>query len=188
MKQISDYLETNNQKFVEELIEYLRFPSVSAQSKHKIDMTNCAQWLASHGRSIGLKTKVHKTSGHPIVTLTTKQKTNGSKPHFLVYGHYDVQPPEPLELWTSSPFAPEVRKGNLFARGASDNKGQHFAHLKAVEAYLKTNTELPCDLTFLIMVLPLLLQFLQRQLQREVATTLTTVILINVSEEVIQEA
>ena len=150
MKQISDYLETNNQKFVEELIEYLRFPSVSAQSRHKIDMTNCAQWLASHGRSIGLKTKVHKTSGHPIVTLTTKQKTNGSKPHFLVYGHYDVQPPEPLELWTSSPFAPEVRKGNLFARGASDNKGQHFAHLKAVEAYLKTNTELPCDLTFLI--------------------------------------
>ena len=84
MKQISDYLETNNQKFVEELIEYLRFPSVSAQSKHKIDMTNCAQWLASHGRSIGLKTKVHKTSGHPIVTLTTKQKTNGNGPWQLL--------------------------------------------------------------------------------------------------------
>ncbi len=150
MKQITDYLETNKQKFIKELIEYLRFPSVSAQSKHKKDMQNCAQWLANHGKSIGLKTKVHKTSGHPIVTLKTKRKRNGNKPHFLVYGHYDVQPPEPLELWTSPPFDPEIRKHNLFARGASDNKGQHFAHLKAVEAYLKTNTELPCDLTFLI--------------------------------------
>ena len=150
MKQITDYLETNNQKFIKELIEYLRFPSVSAQSKHKKDMQNCAQWLANHGKSIGLKTKVHKTLGHPIVTLKTKRKRNGNKPHFLVYGHYDVQPPEPLELWNSPPFDPEIRKHNLFARGASDNKGQHFAHLKAVEAYLKTNTELPCDLTFLI--------------------------------------
>jgi|TARA_B100001250_G_C19814330_1_gene797408 acetylornithine deacetylase/succinyl-diaminopimelate desuccinylase-like protein len=150
MKQITDYLETNKQKFIKELIEYLRFPSVSAQSKHKKDMQNCAQWLANHGKSIGLKTKVHKTLGHPIVTLKTKRKRNGNKPHFLVYGHYDVQPPEPLELWNSPPFDPEIRKRNLFARGASDNKGQHFAHLKAVEAYLKTNTELPCDLTFLI--------------------------------------
>ena len=150
MKQITDYLETNKQKFIKELIEYLRFPSVSAQSKHKKDMQNCAQWLANHGKSIGLRTKVHKTLGHPIVTLKTKRKRNGNKPHFLVYGHYDVQPPEPLELWNSPPFDPEIRKRNLFARGASDNKGQHFAHLKAVEAYLKTNTELPCDLTFLI--------------------------------------
>tara|TARA_B100000530_G_scaffold76356_1_gene45706 strand:- start:535 stop:1905 length:1371 start_codon:yes stop_codon:yes gene_type:complete len=150
MKQITGYLEANKQKFIEELIEYLRFPSVSAQSKHKKDMQNCAQWLANHGKSIGLDTKVHKTLGHPIVTLKTKHKRNNNKPHFLVYGHYDVQPPEPLELWNSHPFKPEIRNRNLFARGASDNKGQHFAHLKAVEAYLKTNTELPCDLTFLI--------------------------------------
>lgn len=150
MKKITDYLEFNKNKFTEELIEYLRFPSVSAQSKHKADMQNCAQWLANHGKSIGLKTKVHKTLGHPIVTLKTKRKRDVKKPHFLVYGHYDVQPPEPLELWSSPPFEPEIRKRNLFARGASDNKGQHFAHLKAVEAYLKTNTELPCDLTFLI--------------------------------------
>ena len=150
MKQITGYLEANKQKFIEELIEYLRFPSVSAQSKHKKDMQNCAQWLANHGKSIGLDTKVHKTLGHPIVTLKTKNKRNNNKPHFLVYGHYDVQPPEPLELWNSHPFKPEIRNRNLFARGASDNKGQHFAHLKAVEAYLKTNTELPCDLTFLI--------------------------------------
>ena len=150
MKKITDYLEFNKNKFTEELIEYLRFPSISAQSKHKADMQNCAQWLANHGKSIGLKTKVHKTLGHPIVTLKTKRKRDVKKPHFLVCGHYDVQPPEPLELWSSPPFEPEIRKRNLFARGASDNKGQHFAHLKAVEAYLKTNTELPCDLTFLI--------------------------------------
>ncbi len=103
MKQITDYLETNKQKFTEELIEYLRFPSVSAQSKHKEDMQNCAQWLANHGKSIGLKTKVHKTLGHPIVTLKTKRKRDEKKPHFLVYGHYDVQPPEPLELEPPEP-------------------------------------------------------------------------------------
>ena len=72
------------------------------------------------------------------------------RPHYVVYGHYDVQPPEPLELWQSPPFEPRIDGCNLFARGSCDNKGQHFAHLKAVEAYLKTGTELPCDLTFLI--------------------------------------
>ena len=82
MKQITGYLEANKQKFIEELIEYLRFPSVSAQSKHKKDMQNCAQWLANHGKSIGLDTKVHKTLGHPIVTLKTKNKRNNNKPHF----------------------------------------------------------------------------------------------------------
>lgn len=150
MKQITDYLKNNKQRFIKELIEYLQYPSVSAQSKHKKDMQNCARWLANHGKSIGLKTKVHRTKGHPIVELSTKRLPKTNKPHFLVYGHYDVQPPEPLELWKTPPFKPVVRGRNLYARGASDNKGQHFAHLKAVEAYLKTNTELPCDLTFLI--------------------------------------
>ena len=86
----------------------------------------------------------------PTRTAATPRRRNSSKPHFLVYGHYDVQPPEPLELWDSPPFEPTLRGRSLFARGASDNKGQHFAHLKAVEAYLKTGTELPCDLTFVV--------------------------------------
>ena len=132
MKPITDYLKANEQRFIDELIEYLRSPSVSAQSVHQKDMTACARWLADHSKAIGLKVKVHKTDGHPIVTLATPRKRNSNKPHFLVYGHYDVQPPEPLKLWDSPPFEPEIRGRNLYARGASDNKGQHFAHLKAV--------------------------------------------------------
>ena len=150
MKQLKKYIDTNRQRFIAELIEYLRFPSVSAQSAHNKDMAACARWLANHARSLGLKPRVYKTDGHPIVTIATPRKRNSTKPHFLVYGHYDVQPPEPLELWDSPPFEPTLRGRNLFARGASDNKGQHFAHLKAVEAYLKTDTELPCDLTFVV--------------------------------------
>ncbi len=150
MKQLKKYIDTNRQRFIAELIEYLRFPSVSAQSAHNKDMAACARWLANHARSLGLKPRVYKTDGHPIVTIATPRKRNSTKPHFLVYGHYDVQPPEPLELWESPPFEPTLRGRNLFARGASDNKGQHFAHLKAVEAYLKTDTELPCDLTFVV--------------------------------------
>ena len=150
MKQLKKYIDTNRQRFIAELIEYLRFPSVSAQSAHNKDMAACARWLANHARSLGLKPRVYKSGGHPIVTIATPRKRNSTKPHFLVYGHYDVQPPEPLELWDSPPFEPTLRGRNLFARGASDNKGQHFAHLKAVEAYLKTDTELPCDLTFVV--------------------------------------
>ena len=150
MNQLKKYIDANRQRFIDELIEYLRFPSVSAQSAHKKDMADCARWLAGHAKSFGLKSRVHRTGGHPIVTAATPRRRNSAKPHFLVYGHYDVQPPEPLELWESPPFEPTLRGRNLFARGASDNKGQHFAHLKAVEAYLKTGTELPCDLTFVV--------------------------------------
>src|SRR5207302_1956053 len=87
----------------------------------------------------------------PIVLAKTPRSASArSRAHYLVYGHYDVQPPEPFELWKSPPFEPRIEGRSLFARGASDNKGQNLAHLKAAEAYLKTNTSLPCDLTFLI--------------------------------------
>src|SRR5437899_6184510 len=87
-----------------------------------------------------------------IVVATTPRASSGNtkRPHFLVYGHYDVQPPEPFELWKSPPFEPRIEGRSLFARGASDNKGQNLAHLKAIEAYLKTGSELPCDITFVI--------------------------------------
>ena len=98
MKQLKKYIDANRQRFIDELVEYLRFPTVSAQSAHKKDMTDCARWLANHVRSLGLKSRVHRTGGHPIVTIATPRKRNSTKPHFLVYGHYDVQPPEPLEL------------------------------------------------------------------------------------------
>ena len=152
MQAVFDYLKQNQKRFLAEFCEYLRFPSVSAQTKHNADLHACALWLAQHCRQIGLDAKIHTTHRHPIVTAKTLPvKSKGKKrKHFMVYGHYDVQPPEPLDLWKSPPFEPRIVGKNLFARGSTDNKGQNFAHLKAVEAYLKTGTPLPCDLTFVL--------------------------------------
>lgn len=148
MHGVLDYLRANQARFVEELCDYVRFPSVSAQPAHRKDMQRCADWLAKHCRAIGLDAKVCKTTGHPIVLAKTPRRKG--RRHFLVYGHYDVQPPEPFDLWKTPPFEPTIKGRSLFGRGASDNKGQNLAHLKAVEAYFKTGTELPCDLTFVI--------------------------------------
>ena len=151
MQVVLDYLKHNQARFVAELCELLRFPSVSAQPQHKKDLHACAEWLVKHCRQIGLEAKICPTAGHPIVLAKTpRAKTKSRRPHYMVYGHYDVQPPEPLDLWTSPPFEPRIVGRSLFARGSTDNKGQHFAHLKAVEAYLKTGTPLPCDLTFVL--------------------------------------
>ena len=151
MQAVLDYLKQNQKRFLAEFFEYLRFPSVSAQSKHNKDLVACAQWLANHCQQIGLEAKIHGTAGHPIlVAKTPRVKSKTKRPHYMVYGHYDVQPPEPLDLWKTPPFEPRIDGRNLFARGSTDNKGQNFAHLKAVEAYLKTGTPLPCDLTFVI--------------------------------------
>ena len=113
-------------------------------------METCANWLVDHCRKIGLTVRLAKTPGNPVVVAKTPRAKNSRKPHYLVYGHYDVQPAEPFELWKTPPFEPRIVGRSLFARGASDNKGQNLAHLKAVEAYLKTGTDLPCDLTFVI--------------------------------------
>ncbi len=153
MDKVLAYLKQNQQRFLAEFCDYLRFPSVSAQPKHKQDVYACAEWLVAHCRRIGLETRLCPTGGHPIVIAKTpgrKAESGKRKPHFMVYGHYDVQPPEPLELWKSPPFEPRIVGKTIFARGSTDNKGQNFAHLKAVEAYLKTGTPLPCDLTFVI--------------------------------------
>jgi acetylornithine deacetylase/succinyl-diaminopimelate desuccinylase-like protein len=154
MRIVFDYLKRNQDRFVAELCEFLRFPSVSAQPQHKKDLRACAEWLSNHCRRIGLDARVCPTAGHPIVLaktpLVAPKRSEGGRPHFMIYGHYDVQPPEPLDLWKSPPFEPRIEGRSLFARGSTDNKGQIFAHLKAVEAYLKTGTPLPCDLTFVI--------------------------------------
>ena len=150
MQAVLDYLEKNNARFVRELCDYLRFPSVSAQPKHKQDLAACAQWILEHCRAIGLQARLCPTAGNPVIVASTPRKKSTRRPHFVVYGHYDVQPAEPFELWTSPPFSPRVAGRRLYARGACDNKGQHMAHLNAVEAYLKTGTDLPCDLTFVI--------------------------------------
>jgi len=150
MQTVLDYLKKNNDRFVAELCEYLRFPSVSAQPQHKKELDACADWILQHCRRIGLEARLCSTKGNPIVVAKTPRRNSTRRPHFVVYGHYDVQPAEPFELWKSPPFEPRIEAGRLYARGACDNKGQHLAHLNAVEAYLQTGTELPCDLTFVI--------------------------------------
>ena len=151
MQLVLDYLKQNQKRFLAEFCDYLRFPSVSAQPAHKKDLHACAEWLVAHCRAIGLDARLCPTGGHPIVIAKTpRAKSKIKRPHFMVYGHYDVQPPEPLELWQTPPFEPRIEGKTIYARGSTDNKGQNFAHLKAVEAYLKTGTPLPCDLTFVI--------------------------------------
>ena len=149
MEQVLSYLKQNEANFVGQLCEYVRFPSVSAQTeKHGGDMKACAEWLLAHCRNLGLEAELHPTPGNPILVARTPRR-KGRK-HFMIYGHYDVQPPEPFDLWKTPPFEPRIEGRSLFGRGASDNKGQNLAHLKAIEAYLHTGTELPCDVTFVI--------------------------------------
>jgi acetylornithine deacetylase/succinyl-diaminopimelate desuccinylase-like protein len=150
MQPVLDYLARHESRFIQELIEHARFPSVSAQPAHRGDLLANAEWLRDHCRALGLEARLVATPGHPVLLARTPRGKGARRPHYLVYGHYDVQPPEPFELWQTEPFQPVIRGRSLFGRGTSDNKGQHFAHLKAVEAYLRTGTELPCDLTFLI--------------------------------------
>ncbi len=149
MESIVSYLAANEERFVADLIAYARYPSVSAQPKHASDLKACAAWIAHRCQAVGLQTVGYETATNPILIAKTP-RPDPHKPTFLVYGHYDVQPPEPFELWNSPPFEPVIRGRNVYARGISDNKGQHLAHLNAVEAWLQSGQELPCNLTFLI--------------------------------------
>jgi len=148
LKPALGWLESHQGRLVDTLRDYVRIPSVSAQPSHADDIRRCADWIARRCREAGLETVVHPTGGNPVVVARSPRVAGA--PTFLVYGHYDVQPPEPFELWTSPPFEAEVRNGALYGRGTSDNKGQHLAHIHAVEAYLKNGLSLPCNLVFLI--------------------------------------
>jgi len=136
-----------NDPRVSELLEFVRIPSVSAQSVHVADMQQCADWLVAKLRQIGLEARKEPTPGNPIVLGKTPR--DPSKKTVLIYGHYDVQPPEPLELWTSPPFDPEIRDGKIYGRGASDNKGQILAHILGVGEALAEGP-LPVNVIFLI--------------------------------------
>lgn len=137
---------------VRELFEFLRFPSVSAQPSHRGDVAACARWLAAYLRGSGLSTRLYPTRGHPILVARSRPSAarSSSWPTVLIYGHYDVQPPEPLALWKSPPFRPVIRNGQIYARGAMDNKGQIFCHIQAVRSMLRNGGELPVDVIFLI--------------------------------------
>jgi acetylornithine deacetylase/succinyl-diaminopimelate desuccinylase-like protein len=137
------YARSHRQRFVTELCEFLRLPSVSSTPRSAA-IRRCASWLAVHGRRIGLeRVGIIPTPGAPLVHGCWRHAA--AKPTVLVYGHYDVQPPEPLDAWVSPPFAPAVRRQNLYARGASDDKGQLFTHLKACESWLRTTGRLPVN-------------------------------------------
>ncbi|HEX2717291.1 MAG TPA: dipeptidase [Gemmatimonadaceae bacterium] len=143
-----DYLKANDRRIHDELFELLRIPSVSARSEHSKDVARAAEWVASSLRGAGLEAKVHPTAGHPVVVGEWRKAPRGA-PTILVYGHYDVQPAEPLELWQSPPFEPTIRDGRIYARGSVDDKGQLFLHIKALEAHLKTRGTLPVNVVVL---------------------------------------
>jgi acetylornithine deacetylase/succinyl-diaminopimelate desuccinylase-like protein len=144
-----EYARTHKGESLRQLEEFLRIPSVSAQPEHAKDIERAAQWVADAMRAAGLENvQVLPTGGNPVVYSEWLKKPGA--PTVLVYGHYDVQPAEPLELWHSPPWEPTIRDGKLFARGATDDKGQMFCHIKGVEAHLRTTNELPVNVKFLI--------------------------------------
>ena len=145
---LSDFLAKNEQRNQEQLFDFLRIPSVSAKSEHNADTARAADWVAQSMRDIGMQASVHATAGHPVVVGEWRD-AGPSAQTILVYGHYDVQPAEPLELWTSPAFEPTIRDGKLFARGSVDDKGQLFLHIKALEAHLKTRGKLPVNVIVL---------------------------------------
>lgn len=154
MSKVNQYIAENKTRFLDELLEMLRIPSVSADPKYKADVARNAEVVAESLRSAGCaKVEIYPTAGHPIVY--GEHVFDASLPTVLVYGHYDVQPADPLELWESPPFEPVIKKtdihpeGAIFARGSCDDKGQMFMHVKAFEAMIRTN-ELACNVKFMI--------------------------------------
>ncbi len=133
---------------LEDLLTVLRFPSISTSTEHTGDLRNCADWIAAKLKRMGLDTTVHPTARHPVVVA--KSKPVPGKPTVLIYGHYDVQPVDPLDQWESPPFEPVIKDGRIFARGATDNKGQFMAHLCGVEKTLMEDGSLPLNLVFLL--------------------------------------
>ena len=132
---------------LEDLFAFLRFPSISTDSKHAADVRACAGWLVEKLSAMGLSVELHETPRHPVV-LARNGHVSGRRT-VLIYGHYDVQPVDPLHLWHSDPFQPEIRDGRIWARGATDNKGQMLAHVLGVQEILRQHGELPVNLIFL---------------------------------------
>lgn len=148
MNALKDYIQTNSPRFLDELFTLLRIPSVSSQPRHKEDMYKCAQQYAVLLMEAGADSaQVFPTSGHPVVFA--EKIVDAAKPTVLVYGHYDVQPEDPIELWKTAPFEPQVRDGAIYGRGANDDKGQSFMHVKAFE-YLVSTQQLPCNVKFIL--------------------------------------
>lgn len=148
MKNVTEYIQENKDRFLEELIDLLKIPSISADSAYKADMMNAAEAVRKTLEKAGAdKTELCQTAGFPVVY--GEKIIDSSKPTILVYGHYDVQPADPLNLWDSPPFEPVIKNGKIYARGAADDKGQMYMHVKAFELMMQTN-QLPCNVKFII--------------------------------------
>ncbi|MDM5326872.1 dipeptidase [Neobacillus sp. CF12] len=149
MSQLSEFVSKHHQQNVEELKELLRIPSISSLSEHKDDIQKAASWIANKLENIGMENvEIVQTKGHPIIYADWLHQENA--PTVLVYGHYDVQPVDPIHLWETPPFEPDIRDEKIYARGATDDKGQTFLHIKAVETLLKLENKLPVNLKFCI--------------------------------------
>jgi acetylornithine deacetylase/succinyl-diaminopimelate desuccinylase-like protein len=145
---VKDYIQSHQQRFLDELFDLLRIPSVSADSRQKGEVRKAAEYVVNKLKEAGADSvELCETAGHPIVY--GEKIISASLPTVLVYGHYDVQPPDPLNLWTSPPFEPVVKDGKIYARGSCDDKGQFYMHIKAFEAMMKLNT-LRCNVKFMI--------------------------------------
>lgn len=145
---LDEFLNLNRQRHLEQLFELLRIPSISADSTKKAEMAQAANWVAERFRDAGLKTDLIPGDGPALVYAETEPVPG--KPVVLVYGHYDVQPADPIDLWKSPPFSPEVRDGNIYARGSTDDKGQMLTHVLSVLAWKACGEKLPLQIKFLI--------------------------------------
>jgi acetylornithine deacetylase/succinyl-diaminopimelate desuccinylase-like protein len=149
MNQVIDFINTHRDRYLDELKTLLAIPSISALPEHKSDVLACAEWCANEMRRIGLgNVRLYETPGHPVV-YGDWLGAEGA-PTILFYGHYDVQPVDPVELWESPPFEATVRDGEIYARGAADDKGQVFMHFKAIEAHMKQNGRLPVNIKLIL--------------------------------------
>jgi acetylornithine deacetylase/succinyl-diaminopimelate desuccinylase-like protein len=148
MHDIEHYLSENAERFVAELRELLRIPSISADSKYRPQIREAAAWVRDRLAAAGLDAEVIPTDRHPLVF--GEWLGAAGAPTVLVYGHYDVQPPDPLDEWVTPPFEPDIRDGHIYARGATDDKGQMLTHIKSVEAWMRTAGRLPVNVKFLI--------------------------------------
>jgi acetylornithine deacetylase/succinyl-diaminopimelate desuccinylase-like protein len=155
MLNVIDFIHTNRDRYIAELKEFLAIPSISALPAHEPDVRRCAEWTAAEMRRIGLENvRLIETAGHPIVYGDWLHAAAGADgrpaPTMVFYGHYDVQPVDPVELWESPPFEATVRDGEIYARGAADDKGQVFMHFKALEAHVKQNGRPPVNVKFIV--------------------------------------
>ena len=149
MKDVIKYIRDNMDNYIEELKEFLRIPSISTLPESKKEVERCAKFVAGNLKKIGMsRVEIFKTEGHPLVYAEWLGAPG--KPTVLVYGHYDVQPVDPIELWITPPFEPTIKNGKIFARGATDDKGQVFVHFKSVEAFFKKEGSLPLNVKFII--------------------------------------